>query len=276
MTSTPPEPTSDTTRVEGPTPEAVSAGTTDVPATTRPAAFRTSLSPAASASTLVAFGTAPPEVVPAIVATKSAPALIVAPPAAAGTSHVSATEQSNSASAKYATLISAVQQLYTTRDFAKQVEVLATHYAPTATFEDPMLIVTGTKNIAAQFHALVSIFGEIQFKHGIASSPSADASLNTTTVISSSKKTAATAAATTVETLVLPNTQIYRNGGASKIAPKEVLVEGNTFLTIDVISGKILAHKDVWLNKSFENSHIMKKASGSTTTALFKLFKVGS
>ncbi|KAI8905255.1 hypothetical protein DFJ77DRAFT_214388 [Powellomyces hirtus] len=174
----------------------------------------------------------------------------------------SAANSTAAAATKYSTLIAAVLQLYTTRDPAVQTRILENHYLPTATFEDPLMIVHNTPNIAAQFHSLLSFFTTITAHPGVASNPHAAPTIDAATTVAGH------------ELLVLPNTQTYYREGA-KVGPKEILIEANTLLTLDTASGKVAVHKDVWLNKNTDNPAFVKKASGAASSAIFKLFNVG-
>ncbi|KAJ3023985.1 hypothetical protein HKX48_008599 [Thoreauomyces humboldtii] len=176
-----------------------------------------------------------------------------------------AANASGAATAKYSTLITNVLKLYTTRDPAVQAKILEDHYLPTATFEDPLMIVNGTTSIVSQFHALLSAFSSIDATQGLPNNLSATPTIETADAASLSKG---------IETLVIPNTQVYKNEKA-KIGPKEISIEANTFLQVEQASGKVVYHKDEWLNHKFENPTLIKKASGATSSAIFKLFNIG-
>ncbi|KAI8826045.1 uncharacterized protein EV422DRAFT_515108 [Fimicolochytrium jonesii] len=174
-----------------------------------------------------------------------------------------AATSATAASTKYAPLISKVLRLYTSRDPKEQQQIIETHYAPNATFEDPLMIVHGPTNIISQFHALLSFFSSI------------DANETPLNSIGSLKDTQPPQGESLAngELISVPNTQIYRRGEPSK--PKEIPIEAVTHITVDKTSGKVLYHKDVWLNHKFENPSLVKKVSGASSSAIFKLFNVG-
>ncbi|KAJ3163545.1 hypothetical protein HDU86_000126 [Geranomyces michiganensis] len=161
--------------------------------------------------------------------------------------------------AKYSSLVKAALQMYTA-DTATQASILKSHYKETATFEDPLMIVNGTPNIEAQFNSLHKFFSSINVSEGVKSAAATGGGVDSTPTKPGE------------ETLVVPNTQVYK----TKPEKPETVIECNTMLTVDTATSKIVRHHDVWLNKKFENPTIVKKVGGWTSSAIFKLFNVGA
>ncbi|KAJ3165589.1 hypothetical protein HDU88_004076 [Geranomyces variabilis] len=173
-----------------------------------------------------------------------------------------------------AALIQDILSIYHTRDPATQANVINTHYAASATYEDPLIKVKGVRNLCAQFHSLIPLFPKIEAKAGHASNPAACPHiLSPSSPSAVASKSSSPLTSTNTRTLVIPNTQVY-HGPAKSWIPEETFLEVISTITISD-SGKIIAHRDVWVNKSWEQPKFLKRASGATMSALLKTFKVG-
>ncbi|KAJ3160641.1 Eukaryotic translation initiation factor 3 subunit F [Geranomyces michiganensis] len=158
-------------------------------------------------------------------------------------------------------LIQDVLSIYSAGNSAAQVKIVKARYAPSCTYEDPLLKVKGQENICAQFHSMLSLFPTIEATPGHTSNPAARTQCLPPT------------ASATTRTLVVPNTQLYRGAPQSSWVPPETLFEVITTLEIN-LEGKIVRHRDVWINKGLEQRAIIKKAGGAALSAVFKLFKI--
>ncbi|KAJ3180756.1 hypothetical protein HDU87_001869 [Geranomyces variabilis] len=173
-----------------------------------------------------------------------------------------------------AALIQDILSIYHTRDSATQANVVSTHYEAFATYEDPLIKVKGRRNLCAQFHSLIPLFPRIEATAGHASSPSACPHVLSPSLPSAAaSKSSSPFTSANTRTLVIPNTQIYHGPPKSWI-PEQTLLEVISTITISD-NGKIIAHRDVWLNKKLELPLFFKRASGALVCALLKTFKVG-
>jgi len=175
----------------------------------------------------------------------------------------------------YHDLIENIFELYTTKHSTRQNDILTSYYESNATFEDPFVVVEGINNIATQFHSLIPLINSIQV-HRKESIPIRFKSTSTDSGHGHRDENIR-------EIIIIPNVQIYKIEHKWWPFPKEIVIEGETHLSISMSSssssspfGKIIYHHDIWINHPFTNSiKIFKKMTGFIMNFIFHFFKLG-
>ncbi|KAJ3163741.1 hypothetical protein HDU88_006233 [Geranomyces variabilis] len=135
-------------------------------------------------------------------------------------------------------LLDEVYSLYTAPNSATQQIVFDSRYAPSAVFEDPLMRVATDSDRKAQFASLPTIFSRIEIERN-----KGDARIESVTPREAARD--GTGDSTNLVRIVAPNTQIYYLPGVLGFAPK-IPIHGQTRLTIDKGTGRIIKHQDVW------------------------------
>ena len=146
-------------------------------------------------------------------------------------------------------IIESIFDVYTCQNSVNQDYIIDTFYNENAVFEDPIIIAHGIRQIKSQFHSLNSIFSKINV---IRETALEETSLNG-------------------KTIVVSNTQIYKI--ENQFFSKEISLDVITSLTFSD-EGKIMYHRDVWQQYSFESPKFLKKLTGMASSFLFRLIDI--
>lgn len=149
--------------------------------------------------------------------------------------------------------------MFQNRDVAQQSAIIRERYATNAIFTDPLMKVSGHKDVALEFYSLIKIFESVNIQQ---------------------KELKVTEGAKEgVYQADVENHQTYvprKQGFFSKhLMPDKVELDVTTKLEVQKESGKILSHVEVWHDKFVPVPGFLKPVNGGLSALWFKILGWG-